>query len=121
VFNPSLRKSEDLCSTVESIFRVDNINVNVVCQSYIDDSHKANGAYCVYTLRSKLLQLTSLALFFPQLLGASDWTALDRLLATDQLEAIVEQPLGSVLDGLIEHVRQEWDSCETELHIVSKL
>lgn len=72
-------------------------------------------------VRSQLFQLVSLALFLPQLLCASDWTALDRLLATNQFEAVVKQPLSSVLNRLIEHVRQEWDSCETKLRIVSKL
>lgn len=57
----------------------------------------------------QFLHLSTLTLFLPQLFRASHRSSLDRFLAAKRLECIVEEPLGRVFHGLVEHVGEEGD------------
>lgn len=67
----------------------------------------------------QLLLMSRLALFSPQFLCTRNWSSLDCFLSTKRLEAIVEEPLGRMLNRLVEHVREEGHSGEAKLQRVS--
>lgn len=58
-----------------------------------------------------------LRLLVSQLLISGDWSSCDCLWATDGLESIVKDPLGSMFDGLIEDIRKEGNGSKAELYL----